>query len=127
MTLGSNTTGTNVVNYFAAAVPAKAEVTVTTTETTATTTTTTTTTTTATTTETTAPTVKKITGDVDENEAVDVRDAVLLARIIAEEDGLTASDQARINAECDGVMGVDAKDLMMLLQYLAHNINEFPV
>ena len=126
VTLGSNTTGTNVVNYFAAAVPAKAEVTVTTTETTATTTTTTTTTTTATTTETTAPTVKKITGDVDENEAVDVRDAVLLARIIAEEDGLTASDQARINAECDGVMGVDAKDLMMLLQYLVHNINEFP-
>lgn len=129
VTLGSNFTAQNCVNYFAAVYPAAAETTTATTAatTTETTTTTTTTTTTATTTETTAPTVKKFTGDVDENETVDVRDAVLLARIIAEEDGLTASDQARINAECDGVMGVDAKDLMMLLQYLVHNINEFPV
>ena len=66
-------------------------------------------------------------GDVDCNGQIDVKDAVLLARISANDSTLTsdeASAQAKINADVthDGV--VTAKDLTKLLCYLAYQISE---
>ena len=113
LTLGSNMTGTGVVNYTAAVVPRAAEP-----ETTTTTTTTETTTTTTTTESTTEPVSAGLRGDVDCSGDVKIADAVLLARYIAE-DRVTVTSQGLYNAELDGEAGLTAGDLSALLQYLA--------
>ncbi len=110
VTLGSNGTDVSVVNYFVAAVPAPDIQN--------------TTTTTETTTE--PPAVSKLTGDVDENGEVNVLDAVMLARVVAEDTTSGVTDQGRINAECDGQSGIRTSDLTTLLKYLAGIIMEFP-
>jgi len=61
-------------------------------------------------------------GDVDENRSINVLDAVLLARVVAESAGDDVSAQGRINAECDGQVGITAGDLTRLLNYLAGSI-----
>lgn len=108
LTLGSNMTGTGVVNYTAAVVPRAAEPE--------------TTTAAATVTE---PTTEESAagrfGDVDCNGSVAVADAVLLARYIAE-DAVTVTAQGLRNAETDGEAGLTAGDLSVLLQYLAGNV-----
>ena len=107
LTLGSNMTGTGVVNYTAAVVP-RAVVPETTTA--------------AITTESTAEeiTAGKF-GDVDCNGSVAIADAVLLARYIAE-DAVTVTGQGLRNAEMDGQIGLTSGDLSILLQYLAGNV-----
>ena len=50
---------------------------------------------------------------------VDVRNAVLLARVIAEDKTAAITDQGKINAELDGVDGLTAADLDILLRMLA--------
>ncbi|MBR6107050.1 MAG: pectate lyase [Oscillospiraceae bacterium] len=132
VTLGSNFTANNSVNYFAAVFPAQPEVTTTTTETT-TTTTATTTTTTATTTTTTGTTygtglvpMLKVKGDVDENGTVDIRDGVLLARIVGDEDRLEVSDQAKLNAQINNDGKIDSDDLSILMRFFARIIKELP-
>ena len=118
LTLGSNMTGTGVVNYTAAVVPRAAEP-----ETTTTTATTTETTTTTTTTESTAESVLTagLRGDVDCSGDVKIADAVLLARYIAE-DAVTVTAQGLVNAETDGEAGLTSGDLAVLLQYLAGSV-----
>lgn len=98
-----------------------------------TTTTTTSTTTTSTTTVTTTtsdggsfPTVTKW-GDTDCNTVVDVRDAVLLARIASndatlEANEVTASGKANADVTHDGL--ITTGDLSKLLRYLAYQISE---
>ncbi len=141
VTLGSNFTSQNCVNYFAAAFAMPAETTIettTTTTTTETTTTTTTTETTTTTTETTTTTTtttaetsatKKFSvmiGDVNCDEKVDVSDAVLLARFLAEDVETNITAQGKINAECDGIEGLSGDDNLMILKYIAKLIAGFP-
>ncbi|MBQ3941112.1 MAG: pectate lyase [Oscillospiraceae bacterium] len=112
MTLGSNMTGTGVVNYTVAVVP-RAVI--------ADTTTTTTTTTTATTTETTTSeaTAQMLCGDVDCSGKVQIADAILLARYLAEDTEVTVTVQGLRNAETTGDTVLTAEDNARLLQYLA--------
>ena len=141
--LTSNLTGQNVVNYFLAAqlIIPEETTTVTTTATTTETTTTTTAaeTTTVTTTETasapevtetapaeTFPVKKRIAGDVNDDSKVTVADAVLLARVVAEDAAASITEQGKTNAEVDGKAGLSPDDTTMILKYLAGFFNEFP-
>ena len=138
VTLGSNFTSQNCVNYFAAVFAMPEETTTTTTETTTTTTeTTTTTTTTAEVTTTTAEETTTVTttveeakqkrsGDVNCDSKVDVSDAVLLARFNAEDKTASVTAQGKENADCDGANGLTGGDVTMILKYIAKIITEFP-
>ncbi len=133
VTLGSNFTSQNCVNYFAAVYPVIAETTTTTAEattttvTTATTTVTTTGTVSETTATTTAAAVKRtMPGDADCSGDVDVSDAVLLARYLGEDDTAVITAVGKLNADCDGVIGLTNDDGTMILQYVAKLIREFP-
>ena len=57
-------------------------------------------------------------GDVDCSGAVQIADAVLLARYIAE-DAVTVTSQGLVNAELDGEAGLTAGDLSVLLEGIA--------
>ena len=141
VTLGSNFTSQNCVNYFAAAFakPAETATTTTTTTTTTETTTTETTTTETTTAETATETTVTVTtaadagakdavrGDVNCDRNIDVSDAVLLARLIAEDPGAAVTEQGMINADCDGENGISSSDVIGILKYVAKIITEFPV
>lgn len=64
-------------------------------------------------------------GDADCNGEVDVRDAVLIARAVANDITLTQddfSDQGKCNSDCtrDGIF--DVEDLKWLLRFLARQI-----
>ena len=80
------------------------------------------------TTETTETTKKQpsgtVIGDVDCNGEVNVVDAVLLARLVAETAGEDVSEDGRANAECDGQAGVQAGDLTKLLNYLCGKLSK---
>ena len=108
--LGTNGMSGNVVNYTAAVLPAPEETTTTTTETT------TTTTTTESTTE--AQLILRR-GDVDCNGTVQIADAVLLARYLAE-DKVNITQNGLRNAELDeDPSALTSGDLGVLMQYLA--------
>ncbi len=139
VTLGSNFTAQNCVNYFAAVFAMPEETTTTTTTETTTTTaeTTTTTTTTAEVTTTTAAETTAVTttaaeakqkrsGDVNCDSKVDVSDAVLLARFNAEDKTASVTAQGKENADCDGANGLTGGDVTMILKYIAKIITEFP-
>ena len=125
--LGSNMTGSGVVNYTAAVVQRQAQVIETTTTAEQTTTTVTETTTSEPVTEPIVEPQQKLTGDVDCSGDVNVADAVLLARFLAEDQEAEVSSQGKINAETNGAEGVTAEDNATLLEYLAQIITEFPV
>ena len=76
---------------------------------------------TTTTTTTTEPDPQKeaLAGDVDESGDVNVADAVLLARFLAEDADVTVSTQGKLNANVDGKTGVTADDLTKIMEYLA--------
>lgn len=138
VTLGSNFTSQNCVNYFAAAFAKPAETTTTAAaaaETTAVTTTTETTTTAETTTQTVTTTAQTtsepakpeiLRGDVNCDKQVDVADAVLLARLLAQDANAAVSAQGKENADCDGRSGLSSGDTIMILKYAAKIIAEFP-
>ena len=65
-------------------------------------------------------------GDVNCDEKVDVSDAVLLARFIAEDAEANITAQGKINAECDGKEGLTGDDSIAILKYIAKLISEFP-
>ena len=117
MTLGTNGTSANCVNYVAFAVPKPEETTTTTTVTT--TTETTTTTTAETTTESEQQTEIRLRGDVNCSGNVDVSDAVLLARFIAEDSAAKITEPGKRNADCNGDGVRDGADTVMILQYIA--------
>ena len=60
-----------------------------------------------------------IRGDVDVNGLVQIADAVMLARFLAEDSGVTVTADGRFNAELDGKEGLTSDDLVMLLRMLA--------
>jgi len=70
-------------------------------------------------------------GDVDCNGDVNVADAVLLARLEAEDKEVTVSAQGKLNADCskDGKGALTADDLNVLLSYLAgiYQYSELPI
>ena len=84
---------------------------------------------TETTAETTAKTTetvgKKTPGDVNEDKKVTVGDAILLARIVAEDNTAKVSAQGKVNGDLDGKAGLSADDVTVLLKYLAGIITEF--
>ncbi len=75
-------------------------------------------------TTTTEPGSENLRGDVDCNGVVNVLDAVLLSRVAAEDTKSGVTEQGKLNADVDGVIGVSTKDLTHLLKYLAGLISE---
>ena len=98
----------------------------TTTATTATTTVTTTTvTTTIVTTESNGPTQDKKAkyGDANEDDSIDVSDAVLIARFAAEDDTATIKAQGKINADVTGDGSIKSDDAAKILRWIAKLIS----
>ena len=58
-------------------------------------------------------------GDVDVNGDVNVADAVLLARFLAEDKDVEVSAQGKLNADCNQDNNTTADDNTMILEYLA--------
>ena len=58
-------------------------------------------------------------GDVDENGSVQIADAILLARYIAEDTDITVTTQGLLNADMNGDEAVNADDAAALLSWLA--------
>jgi endo-1,4-beta-xylanase len=58
-------------------------------------------------------------GDVNLDEQVTISDAILIARIVAEDTTLTVSDKGREMADLDGKDGITSDDLTALLKQLA--------
>ncbi len=106
MSFGENGTSATCVNYIAMVQNKPAE--------TATTTAITTTTTT-----TTAEITASLLGDVDENGIVNISDAVLLCRYLAEDANVTVNELGRKNADYDANGILETKDISALLQSLA--------
>ncbi len=69
--------------------------------------------------------VQTLLGDVDCNSDVNVADAVLLARMLAEDKDVTVSAQGRANANVNGDDNVDSDDLTMILEILANISSAF--
>ncbi len=62
-------------------------------------------------------------GDVNDDGKITIADLVMLARYIAEdEDMKPITEQGLINADCDGVKGINGSDMTALARYLAHLI-----
>ena len=66
-----------------------------------------------------AETVQGVKGDLSCNGKTDVSDAVMLARFLAEDTGVTVTEQGLANADCDGVRGLSPDDLTMILRIIA--------
>lgn len=77
------------------------------------------TTTVVTTAETTAAPAAKHAGDTDCNGTVDVSDAVLLARFVAEDSSVNISAEGQGNADCDGTAGLSGSDVTQILRMIA--------
>ncbi len=65
-------------------------------------------------------------GDIDENGAVQIADAILLARWIAEDDDITITTQGLANADMNGDELVNPDDAAELLSWLAGTTNTAP-
>lgn len=132
VSLGSNNMNGNCICYTVLLLPEGPAVTTAVT-TTATDPVTTTTETTVTTTVTEAPETDPETtvtdafvpmiGDVNCSGKVDVSDAVLLARFIAEDHSAKISAEGKINADCNGDREYTGTDTIMILQYIAKLID----
>ena len=85
---------------------------------------TTTTTTTTTTTASGSNPAQIMRGDADCNGMIDVRDAVLIARIASNDTTLEVNDENKANADVDASGIVDIEDLKHLLLFLARQIEE---
>ena len=66
----------------------------------------------------------RVNGDVNANETLNISDAVLLARIISEDQTLTLTDTGLQNADCNEDGELDIKDVTTLLSFLAGNLSE---
>jgi hypothetical protein len=58
-------------------------------------------------------------GDVDVNGIVDVSDAVLLAKFLAEDKTANVTAEGKANADVDGVKGVSTDDVTTILKAIA--------
>ena len=64
-------------------------------------------------------------GDVNLSKQVDVSDAVLLARFIAEDKSAVIESQGRINADVNKSGSPDSNDVLLILKYIAKLIPNF--
>ena len=64
-------------------------------------------------------------GDVNESGVVDISDAVLLARYVAEESDANVSAQGKLNADVNKNGNPDSDDVTLILKYIAKLIKEF--
>ena len=62
-------------------------------------------------------------GDADCSGAVDVSDAVLVARFVNSDKGAKITEQGLTNADCDGVKGVSTDDITRILMLVARMIS----
>ena len=69
--------------------------------------------------------MKGMLGDVNESGVVDVSDAVLLARFVAEDSGANVSGQGKVNADVNKNGSPDSDDVLMILKYIAKMITAF--
>lgn len=76
--------------------------------------------------ETTAPNSgdKFLYGDADESGKVDVSDAVLISRFVAEDREIQITTKGKLNADCDGVSGITADDATRVLKYIAKLVTQ---
>lgn len=121
----TETTVTTTTATESTTVSTETTTTVTTTETTTVTsdsTESTTTTTTVSTEESTAPVPAGKPGDANCDGEVNVKDAVLLARLAGNEADVVITDEGMANADVDGVKGISVDDLTKLLQAIANLI-----
>ncbi len=63
-------------------------------------------------------------GDVDVSGDVNIADAVMLARFLAEDSEVTVSAQGKRNAQLTGDENIDSDDLTRLMEYLAGIVKE---
>ncbi len=61
----------------------------------------------------------QLAGDVNCDGFVKVNDVILLNRFLAEDSSITISEQGMVNAECDGVSGVNSGDSIAILKMIA--------
>ncbi len=120
VTLGAQGQSASVVGYMAMMVKS-AEVTTTTSVSTTMPTTSSTTTTT-----TTVPSASRV-GDVNCDGYVKIDDVILLNRFIAEDTTATVTAQGVVNAECNGVTGINSDDATAILMLLAGLVNSLPL
>ncbi|MBR5372033.1 MAG: hypothetical protein IK130_07445 [Oscillospiraceae bacterium] len=122
--LGANGQSSYCVNYAVFVKPMPQQTTSETTVTTTTETTTETTVNETTVTESSAETAETavsatLAGDVNCDGKVTVSDAILLARIVAEDTAAKVSETGMLNAELDGVTGLSSDDTIRLLKQIA--------
>ena len=63
-------------------------------------------------------------GDVNCDLVVDISDAVLLARFVAEDAEAKVTAEGKLNAECDGKAGLSGDDTIRILRYIAKLITK---
>jgi len=63
-------------------------------------------------------------GDVDCNGSINVLDAVVLCRMVAETPDTEVSAAGKLNADCDGVSGVNSLDVTRLLNVLSGKLDK---
>ena len=66
-------------------------------------------------------------GDINGDGAIDVSDAVLLARFIAEDVTAPMTRLGVLNADVDGSGNPDGDDVILILKFICKKIKEFPV
>ena len=66
-----------------------------------------------------------LTGDVNLDDTVDVSDAVLLARFVAEDTTAVVKEQGKRNADCSGDGNLSGDDTILILKYIAKLITQF--
>lgn len=64
-------------------------------------------------------------GDVNEDKSIDVADAVLLARFVAEDSEANVSSQGKQNADVNRNGNPDSEDVVTILKYIAKLIQSF--
>ncbi|HAG12825.1 MAG TPA: glycosyl hydrolase family 9, cellulase [Ruminococcus sp.] len=71
------------------------------------------------------PPANVVLGDVNEDSDIDVSDAVLLARFLAEDSTATISTTGLLNADTNKNGNPDKEDIVQILRYIAMFISEF--
>lgn len=66
-------------------------------------------------------------GDLNGDGQIDVSDAVLLARFVAEDSSAKISSVGILNADVDGNGNAGSEDIVLILQFIAKRIKVFPV
>ena len=66
-------------------------------------------------------------GDINGDGSIDVSDAVLVARFVAEDASAAITRVGVLNADVDGDGNASPDDVILILQFICKKIREFPV